>query len=85
MEPNRKGGVLCIKTDGASAELAVEGTLADIFYNWIALTHQVCKYLETSPEHLAAAMPTAIKDYLERDLKYEVRIPDIGGQPHEEN
>ena len=79
---NKRGGVLSIRTDGDRSDVVVGGTKEGVLFNWVALTHQVCKSLNVSPVLLAASMPGAIADYLTHDFNYETRSSGEEGQQH---
>ena len=81
---NKRGGVLSIRTDGDRSDVVLSGRNTDILFNWVALTHQVCKSLNVSPVLLAASMPGAIADYLTHDFNYETRSSGEEGQQHDE-
>ena len=79
---NKRDGALSIRTDGDRSEVRISWSNNDILFNWVALTHQVCKSLNVSPILLAASMPGAIADYLTHDFNYETRSSGEEGQQH---
>ncbi len=83
MERKVKCGTLAITTRGNQSETEISGTGLDIMFNWIALTHQVCKTLNVPPTVLAAMLPQAIADYHRNDLKCEIKVAVKGGVTNE--
>lgn len=79
-------GMLSIKTDSDGSTINIAGTEGEILFNWVALTHNVCKTLNIDPVHLAAYMPglvTEFKDDVTRETVRDARSQASGwGGPH---
>lgn len=77
MEEKTKRGVLAIRSDGSQSKVEINGTPADILFNWIALTCQVCQVLKIPELALAGMLPQMVADY-SRTIKakngVEVRV-----------
>lgn len=56
-------GKLSIETVEAHTEVAIEGRMQDILFNWTALTHCISRKLNIPPIVLAASLPTFLKEY----------------------
>lgn len=66
-------GMLSIKTDSDGSTINVAGTTGEILFNWVALTHHVCKTLSIDPAGLAVTMPKLINDFKDDIAQETVR------------
>ncbi len=67
-------GRLCIESSGLQSKVEVQGKPSDIMFNWVALTHTICKDLGMPPLALAGMLPTLIEDYQKKALKGSTQI-----------
>lgn len=74
MDKHVRGGTLLVRTAGDQSEMEISGNLADIMFNWTALTYQVSKALNIPPIALAAMLPQMVSDYQRTALKYEIKM-----------
>lgn len=63
MDIKKRSGRLSITTSSGELKMEVRGSSADILFNWLVMTSQVCKVLGIPVEELIRDLPAVIRDY----------------------
>ena len=63
MDIKKRSGRLSITTSSGESKMEVRESSADILFNWLVMTSQVCKVLGIPVEELIRDLPAVIRDY----------------------
>ncbi len=63
MDIKKRSGRLSITTSSGESKMEVRGSSADILFNWLVMTSQVCKVLGIPVDELIRDLPAVIRDY----------------------